>query len=72
MTEERDARRLITYGQIAAMAGVKKRTPYAWAKRGILPKPVHVEGNRPVFDEQHIVDWLYQTGRHPDQQVATE
>ncbi|MFK0255990.1 hypothetical protein [Streptomyces sp. NPDC090445] len=54
----------IGYGEIAALAQVKRPVPTTWSRRHPdFPAPVAREGGSPLFDALEVVDWLIRTGR---------
>lgn len=53
--------------EIAVLLGVEKRTPHAWAFRGLLPDPdfASINGSR-AWKRATILRWAAQSGRLPE------
>lgn len=53
----------MTYGEIAALAQVRRPVPTNWSRRHPdFPAPVAHEGGQPLFDGREVVTWLTATG----------
>lgn len=58
---------LLTYHNVAKLAGVKVGTVYQWKKRNLLPDPApEMIGRRPVWRKSVIETWLEASGRKED------
>lgn len=48
----------LTYRKLAARFGVHRTTIVRWVERGLLPQPIFLAANRPLFCSGEIDAWL--------------
>ncbi|HEY9392061.1 MAG TPA: hypothetical protein VIR27_20095, partial [Mycobacteriales bacterium] len=64
---------LISMGDIAALAGVRRPVVTTWRRRHPdFPVPVSSSGTRPLFDPREVTEWLVATGRADRQQIEPD
>lgn len=62
-----DELKIVGLQEIAVLLGVEKRTPHAWAFRGLLPEADYpsINGSR-AWKRATILKWAAATGRLPE------
>lgn len=64
---------LISMGDIAALAGVRRPVVTTWRRRHPdFPAPVSASGTRPLFGPREVAEWLVATGRADRQQIEPD
>jgi excisionase family DNA binding protein len=51
--------------ELAEILGTHRTTVFRWVKSGILPRPIYLTRDRPVFSRAEIDAWLAERTRTP-------